>query len=461
MPDPKTIAAIATPIGRGAIGIVRMSGGDVLEILGKLWKSGARSVDKFATHRLYLGNIVDLSTGRPIDKVFACLMRGPDSYTGEDVVEISCHGGAQVLKSILDQVLAAGARMAEPGEFTKRAFLNGKMDLAQAEAVAALIDSKSALSARLAEEQLEGKLSDTIVDLRERLKKLLAFIEAAIDFPEEDIELIKDAGIQGQLAGVRAEVEGLIKSYDQGRVYREGVKTVIAGPPNAGKSSLLNSILGMERAIVHHVPGTTRDTIEEDVLLDGISFRFIDTAGLREAEEEVEEIGVARSKKEVSSAEMVVLVVDGHDFIPVEPRFVDELAAVRHVIIAVNKKDLGISITSEKLKGLFGDRPIVEISAKTGEGVGELCSGLAPEILGRSGLDETTGLMIISRRHFDSLNRVRDNLGHAQDTIKKGESAEFIAVYLRQALDSLGEIIGEVTTDDILDEIFRSFCIGK
>jgi tRNA modification GTPase len=455
-----TIAAIATPLGRGAIGVVRMSGPQALKALAKVWKKGGQPVEKFVTHRLYLGKILDLSTGKPVDQVLASLMKNPNSYTGEDVIEISCHGGAQVLQQILVQLLEAGARPAEPGEFTKRAFLNGKMDLTQAEAVAELIDSKSNISARLAEEQLDGKLSTIIVDLGERLKKLLAFVEATIDFPEEDTEFIRDSDVGRGLVSISDDLDRLIKSYNQGRVYREGVKTVIAGPPNAGKSSLLNALLGIERAIVHHSPGTTRDTIEEGIVLGGVSFRLIDTAGIREAEAEVEEIGVEKSRRELTSAEVVLLVLDGHNFIPPEERFIEELKNVEHVVVVINKKDLGISVVHEELANLFGTRSIFEISAKDGGGIEELCDSLVQEVVGeRSSEDES--VVITSGRHFKLLKKCMDNLGGASKAISKRESSEFIAHYLRQGLDSLGQITGEITTDDILNEIFSTFCIGK
>lgn len=457
----KTIAAIATPLGRGAIGIVRMSGPNGLNILKKVWKSAPHPVENFVTHRLYLGNIVDLSTGKAVDQVLAAYMRGPNSYTGEDIIEVSCHGGPKVLQGILDQLISAGARPAEPGEFTKRAFLNGKMDLAQAEAVAQIIDSKSAAAVRLAEEQLEGRLSKEIAALIEKVKKLTAFVEATIDFPEEDTEFIKTADVERQIGDIYFKIERLIKSYNQGRIYRDGVKTVIAGPPNAGKSSLLNALLGSERAIVHHVPGTTRDTIEDEALLGGVSFRFVDTAGVREAEEEVEEIGVAKTKKELTTAEVVLLVLDGNNFVKPDPKFIEELKGVEHVIIVVNKTDLGVTISSEELVDLIGKRPVFEISAKSGRGIERLSEGIVAEVVGKETVAEAEGIVVTARRHFLLLKTSQENLTNARQSVAKKESSEFIAHHLRRALDSLGRIIGAVTTDDILNEIFSSFCIGK
>lgn len=454
------IAAIATPAGRGAIGVVRMSGDGAPDILKGVWKSARHPVDKFVTHRLYLGNIIDLSTGESLDRAMACIMRGPNSYTGEDVIEISCHGGETVLKSILGQLLAAGARVAHPGEFTKRAFLNGKIDLAQAEAVASLIDARSEEAVKIAKEQLDGRLSKTIAGMRDELKTILARTEASIDFPEEDEKFLKEGEVGEGLAVLMSKIATLLETYEKGRIIRDGVKVVIAGPPNAGKSSLLNSILGHERAIVHHVPGTTRDTIEEEALIDGVVFRFVDTAGIREAEEEVEEIGVERSKRELGLAEIVLLIIDGNSFAGVDPRFVEELRGVARVAVVVNKKDLGINISHAGLKEIFGERPVYEISAKDGSGVDDLLRHVVREVKGGFA-SEREGNTITSRRHLRALIDAKKSLEDARVCVEKNESAEFVAVHLRASLASLGDIVGEVATDEILNEIFGSFCIGK
>lgn len=457
----KTIAAIATPPGRGAIGVVRMSGPEALKILEKVWKSTPHPVEKFVTHRLYLGNIVKLSTGIVIDKVLAALMRAPNSYTGEDVVEISCHGGGVVIKSILSELFNAGAIPAEPGEFTKRAFLNGKLDLIQAEAVAGLIDAKSKTAAKIAEEQLEGKISKEINDVVMRLKSLSAFVEATIDFPEEDTEFIKVGEIEEKTKEIRRRLASLVKSYGKGKIFKEGVKAVIAGPPNAGKSSLLNALLGSERAIVHHVPGTTRDTIEEESLINDIPFRFVDTAGIRQAEEEVEEMGVDRSKKELSQAEVVLLVVDGSDFKGIDSRFRGELEKVEHVIVVVNKSDLGVKIGKKETDSILNKRRSVRISAKEGKGLDELREILVSEMAGEGELAEDETMAITSERHHIQIKEALAGLEEAEKEIKKKESAEFISLYLRKSLEALGRITGEVTTDEILNEIFSKFCIGK
>jgi len=457
----ETITAIATPPGRGAIGVIRISGSRAKEILGRVWKSRAHPVENFITHRLYLGNIVDLSTGETVDQVMAALMQGPHSYTAEDVVEISCHGGPQTIKAILNQIVKAGARMAEPGEFTKRAFLNGKIDLAQAEAVAQLIDARSVRAARMAEEQLEGKLSKKIQDLQSNLKELTAYVEASIDFPEEDERFIEEGEIGKRIGSLQQTITHLIESYDEGRILREGVKTVIAGPPNAGKSSLLNAILGTERAIVHHIPGTTRDTIEEGVTIRGIPFRMIDTAGIREAEEEVEEIGVGRSRHALTQAEVVIVVLDGHNYQATNDRFVEELRDVKHVIVAINKMDLKEKIDSKRIRERFAGRTIVKVSAKNGDGIDNLLEKIADEIVSDHAANEEEDVVITSERHFGLLVRSAEALVSAGKEIDNNASPEFIAIHLKEALGQLGRIVGEVTTDDLLNEIFSRFCIGK
>lgn len=450
------IAAIATPLGRGAIGVVRMSGRGAQEILKRVWKSRGYPVDKFVTHRLYLGNIVDLSTGELIDEVLATLMNAPHSYTGEDVVEISCHGGTVVPVRILNQLIKAGARPAEPGEFTRRAFLNGKMDLAKAEAVAALIDSRSELASKIAIEQIEGRLSRIINGWRGRLKGILARVEAVIDFPEEDIESLENSDFLCEVESIIREMKKTVKTYAAGRAIREGVKVVIAGPPNAGKSLLFNTLLGVDRAIVHHAPGTTRDMIEEEIILDGISFRLVDTAGIREAKAEVEEIGVRRSWEALKSAEMVILVVDGHDYTPVEEGLLDELRGVRHVIVAVNKKDLGITTPFP----VRVDWRLFEVSAKTGEGVEDLTRGMREEILGGD-MAEPDGIIITSGRHLKLIKGAVEGLSNAKAAILGSEPPEFTAHHIRTAADKIGAIVGEVTTEDVLNEIFERFCVGK
>lgn len=455
-----TVAAIATAPGRGAIGIVRISGPGALGILKKVWKSHHQSVEKFATHRIYLGNIVDLSTGKTIDRVLASYMKGPHSYTGEDTVEISSHGGDVVLGNILRQVLTAGARPAAPGEFTKRAFLNNKLDLIQAEGVAALINSCSTTGAKIATEQLEGILSRQISEIKDGVKEALAFIEATIDFPEEEIEFIQSSDLKKKILFFEGKIEELVESYSEGRLLNSGVKVVIAGPPNAGKSSLLNVLLGFERAIVHRNPGTTRDTVEGEMLLNGIVFRLVDTAGIREAEEEVEEMGVERSKKAATTAEAVIIVIDGNNYKGLEKKFVDELSGVEHVFIVVNKSDLAQKISEGEIRGIFGKRPVCLVSAKTGAGVEGLRQLLAKEMTGGR-LKEAEGNIITSERHYNLLLRTRDKLGSAIQSMEKREPSEFLALHLRGALDSLGEMTGEVTTDAILDEIFSKFCIGK
>lgn len=456
-----TIVAISTPEGRGAIGVIRVSGPDSLKVLGRLWKSRGQTVDKFLTHRIYLGNIADLSTGLVIDQVLASYFKAPASYTGEDIIEVSCHGGTEVLALVLGELVRAGARLAEPGEFTKRAFLNGKMDLAQAEAVAEIIDARSGRALKIAEEHLSGRLSEKIGSAAERLKKLLAFVEATIDFPEEDIEFIKNSDVTNSLESLKDDISALLATYANGRVIRNGVKTVIAGPPNAGKSSLMNALLGFQRAIVHHIPGTTRDTIEEEVVLDGVSFRLVDTAGIREAEEEVEEIGVKRSFSETKTAEAVLLVLDGHDPKQVDESFLKELESVRYVFVVINKKDMALKLDTKALAKKIPGREVFHVSATTGDGIKDLIVGINNAMMGNQTSSEGEGIIVTQLRHFSELSSALRGIESGLASVKAGEAPEFIATNLRSALENLGRITGVITTDDILNEIFSKFCIGK
>jgi len=455
-----TIAAIATPLGKGAIGVVRMSGGRSRDILKKVWKSSRHPVDKFKTHRIYLGNIIEQSTGRHIDEVLVLFMAGPNSYTGEDVIEISCHGGIYVTRRILEELLLAGARCAEPGEFTKRAFLNGKLDLVEAEAVVAIIESEGERALRAAMEQLKGGLSKEIDGLIDRTKEVLAILEASIDFPEEeDIRFIDEADVAGRIDRLIGEIELLLDTARFGRLIKDGVKTVIVGPPNAGKSSLLNRLLGFERAIVHHTPGTTRDTIEERMEVDGITIRLIDTAGIREAMNEVEEIGISRSREEASSAEIVIVVLDGHSYIPLEEEFLKGLCKVGSLIVVINKSDLGIKEEVRREVGrLFSGRKILEVSAIKGDGIDDLFGAIKDEI--RRDMDGASEVAVItSERHKNLLTEAVAALKEGRKSLSEG--IEFAAEHVRRVLHHIGEITGAVYNEQVLDEIFGRFCIGK
>ncbi len=458
-----TIAAIGTPIGKGAIGIVRISGKDSLSILKSMFRTkSGKKVETFEERRMYYGIVVDQS-GEAIDEVLAVYMKAPKSFTGEDVVEIHSHGGIVVVRKILREVLKRGARLAEPGEFTMRAFINGKIDLVQAEAINQLIEAKSEVAAKLALKQLEGKLSRKIREIRDSLLETKAYVEAAVDFPEEEIEIIESSRVKERLLNALKEVKNLVETYREGKLIREGIKVAIVGRPNVGKSSLLNALLQEERAIVTEIPGTTRDVIEETITFRGLPLRLIDTAGIREAKDRVEQIGIEKSRKKLEEADVILFLIDGSAGLTDEDRkILSEIKTRENVILVINKKDLGLKFNCRKAQEL-GISRCVEISAKTGEGIeklGELINQLVmlePETA--LGSEEA---IITSERHRELLEKARDSIRKALETLESGiESPEFLSLDIDDALRYLGEIVGEVTNEDMYDIIFSRFCIGK
>ncbi|MFH1874218.1 MAG: tRNA uridine-5-carboxymethylaminomethyl(34) synthesis GTPase MnmE [Pseudomonadota bacterium] len=456
MNNKDTICAIVTPPGTGGVGIVRISGGKAQEVLQKIWQ-GKVKVANFESHKMHLGHIQDPQSKNPVDNVLVVIMRAPHSYTGEDVVEISGHGGQMLLGRILASCQKAGARLAQPGEFTRRAFLNGKMDLAQAEAVADLIAANNESAARLALNQLEGKLSETISSLQEGLTNLRAFVEAAIDFPEEDIEFIKKEGVAEKLKVIASKLQTLISTYADGRLLKDGVKVAIIGKPNVGKSSLFNKLVGSARAIVHYSPGTTRDLVSETIQLEGVAFHLIDAAGIRDEGHEVEMIGIELAREQVKKADLIIRVVD-------EPK-VEELKGLdlQKTILCLNKIDL---LTSEQktsyLKNLGTDwYAVVSVSALEGKGLSDLQKALSLFAVSGKNKGSQEGVVITSARHKQALKEAVVNISEAIKAVKENSSAEFIAEHLTQASGALGQIIGQVSTDDILNQIFSKFCIGK
>jgi len=456
-----TIAAIGTPVGRGAIGIVRISGNEALRILKEVFrtKSGKRK-EEFEDRKLHYGLVVD-EFGQPIDEVLAVYMRAPRSFTGEDVVEIHSHGGIVVVRKILREVLKRGARLAEPGEFTMRAFINGKIDLVQAEAINQLIEAKSELEAKVALAQLEGELSKKIEEVRDKLLETKAYIEAAVDFPDEEVEILERGKVKERLLEVKEEIEKLIKSYREGRLIKEGIKVAIVGRPNVGKSSLLNALLKEERAIVTEVPGTTRDVIEESITLKGIPVRLIDTAGIRETAEKVERIGIERSLEKLKEADVILFVIDGSVGFTEEDRKIGELLKNRdNAILVINKKDAGLKVRCSEVKEF---KRCVEVSAKEKEGIEEL----AKEVMELVVLEPEAVLggeevVITSERHKELLERAKEAVERALRSLEEGfESPEFLSMDIDEALESLGMIVGKVTTEDMYDIIFSRFCIGK
>jgi len=452
-----TIAAIATPYGESAIGIVRLSGEKSLEILKKIFKSPSGKIKPRYAHYGYIVN----KNGEPIDEAVVIYYKAPHSYTGEDMVEINLHGNPLILKEVLNRILEEGARLAEPGEFTKRAFLNGKLDLTQAEAVAELISAKTELARKLALNQLRGALSREIKPLREELLMLHALVESSIEFEEEDIPTIEKEDLEKRLEKILQRVDKLLQTAKTGKAIRQGIKLAIVGRPNVGKSSLFNRLLGEERAIVTDIAGTTRDYIEETVNLKGIPISLIDTAGIRETSDLVERIGVERSLQKLKEADVVLFVLDASKEKPSE----EDLKLARLVegvkkptIVVLNKIDLGRKLDLSQLP-LKAER-VVEVSAKTGEGIEKL----ADVILEVSGVQTAEGGNIyISVRHEELLKKAKKALENALKYLREGEfySPEILMLDIREASDALGEIIGEVTTEDVLGQIFSTFCIGK
>jgi len=433
-----TIAAISTPPGEGAIAVVRVSGPDVTRIVEQVFR-GPKLSPRVAT----VGRIVDGE--ETVDEVVATFFAGPASYTGEDVLEISCHGGVIISARVLETILRAGARAAGPGEFTQRAFLNGKMDLTQAEAVMDLIRAQTPLAARAAAEQLRGRIGEEISNIRDDLLGIVAHVEAYIDFPEEDIDPDTDAALRARIDAVRNRIQKLLATADEGRILREGVRLAICGRPNAGKSSLLNRLLGYDRAIVSPTPGTTRDTIEELLNLRGIPFRVVDTAGIRETPDSIEREGVRRAREVAEGADVVLHVIDSSD-----PEAVSAPPIVPNELAVFNKSDL--------VAGAAAHRDALSISCVTGDGIDALVDAIV-ERARRHAPGSRDSLAAINARHQACLTRADAALAEAMDRFH--EAPEFVAVHLRTALDAVGDVIGVVDTEDILGRIFSSFCIGK
>ncbi|MBI3603753.1 MAG: tRNA uridine-5-carboxymethylaminomethyl(34) synthesis GTPase MnmE [Nitrospirae bacterium] len=477
-----TICAIATPVGEGGIGILRLSGEKAIEVAaGLVWLRSGKPLASARSHRLYHADILEGAAGRspggqphpsrPIDEGLVVVMRAPHSYTAENIVELHCHGGPFVLQAVCEAMVRAGARMAEPGEFTKRAFLNGRLDLAQAEAVLDTIRSKTAGSLRLAQEQLRGGLSQEVNRLRDTLIRLLAHVEAAIDFTEEDIAFIQPQELADGIQRTMAEIARLAETCREGRILREGATAAIIGHPNVGKSSLLNALLMADRAIVTPIPGTTRDVIEELVNIRGVPVRLLDTAGLRQADDPVEQEGVRRSQAAMERAEVLLIVLDGS--LPLSEA--DRRLFARHPdkkrLVAINKCDLPSRMTQSELAELTAlagapepERaetvPIIHVSAKTGEGLDRLRDAIRMRLL-RVNFEPGEAALVSSVRHQAALLKAKDALGATASSVERALSGEFVAVDLRAAINALGEITGAVSTDDILDRIFRDFCIGK
>ncbi len=450
-----TITAIATPLGEGGLAVIRISGPDAVGLAERIFvPAGKRTVrpGAAATHTVHYGHIV--RDGRRIDEVLLTVLRAPRTFTREDTVEISCHGGVLVTRLVLEAVLAAGARAAGPGEFTLRAFLNGRIDLAQAEAVADLIHARTELALDAANEQLAGTLSHRIQTLRDDLMRTSAHIEAHIDFPDEDISPDTHGTLLGRLDRGDVLIAGLLKTAKEGQVLRRGIRAAIIGRPNAGKSSLLNQLLGHDRAIVSPVAGTTRDTVEETADVRGIPVIFIDTAGLRETDDHVEAEGVRRSRAALGKAELVLHVLDASGPLTEDDRSLLAEASGRPRVIVLNKADLPAVLRLPE--GLTG----VATSCSSGDGIEAVKDAIEGAVWsGR--LASVPSQITVNARHADALRRAQGSIQRAAAELRGGSSLELVAIDLRLAADAVGEIVGKTTTDDLLDAIFSQFCLGK
>ena len=449
-----TISAVSTAIGEGGIGIIRLSGPQAIEVADQIFNGiGGRRVRDIGSFQAGYGHITDPRTGTNVDEVLALVMRAPRSYTREDVVEIHCHGGPVPLRRILELTLTHGARLAEPGEFTKRAFLNGRLDLTQAEAVIDVIRSKTDASLKMAVGHLSGQL-------RHEILRMIAHLEAAIDFPEEDIEQIASNEVSEFIRPVMDRLDALLASAQTGRILREGLQTVIIGKPNVGKSSLLNALLREKRAIVTDIPGTTRDIIEEYVNIRGIPLKIVDTAGLRETTDIVEQIGVEKAREFVASADLLLLLLDASAPLTPEDRDVLALLPGRQAIVLVNKSDLPNLLEVDEVQRLIEDRQLIRISVLEGSGLAELEQAIVDRVYGGQ-IIQSEGSFVNNVRHSNLLQVAKHRLSDALASIDNGMPPDCVVIDLRAAWDTLGEVTGDTVGEDIISQIFSQFCIGK
>ena len=454
-----TIAAIATAPGEGGIGIIRISGEKSLQVAQSIFKSkSGKMIKDYNARTLIYGTVVD--NEKVIDEVLVAYMKGPNSYTAEDVIEINCHGGFISVKKILELILSKGVRLAEAGEFTKRAFLNGRIDLSQAEAIIDVIKSKTDMAHEVAQSQLEGSLAKKIKDLRMNVTEVLAHLEVSIDFAEEDVEEITYQTLEEKALELRNEIKKLYDTAESGKILRDGLKTVIVGKPNVGKSSLLNSILGENRAIVTDIAGTTREVIEEFVNIKGIPLKIVDTAGIRETEDVVEKIGVEKSRESFSTADLVIMVLDASRKLSEEDMEILESLKNKKTIVLLNKMDLEPQIELEKIEEFVNSEDIIKISALKHQGIEELQDKIEAMVYHGS-VKNSSNLMITNSRHKDALFKAYESINDAISAIEQRMPYDFIEVDFKNIWDYLGYINGDTVREDLLDTIFANFCIGK
>ncbi|WP_088042131.1 tRNA uridine-5-carboxymethylaminomethyl(34) synthesis GTPase MnmE [Bacillus sp. EAC] len=454
-----TITAISTPKGEGAIAIVRLSGDEAVQIANKLFKE--KDLNNVDSHTIHYGHLIDPSTGANIEEVMISVLRAPKTFTREDVVEINCHGGIFSVNKVLELVLSQGARLAEPGEFTKRAFLNGRIDLSQAEAVMDLIRSKTDKAMAIAMNQVEGRLSKLVNGLRQTLLEILAHIEVNIDYPEyDDVEEMTNTVLIEKAKTVQDELHRLLETSKQGKILREGLSTVIIGRPNVGKSSLLNTLVQESKAIVTDIPGTTRDVIEEYVNVKGVPLRLIDTAGIRETKDVVEAIGVERSRKVLNLADLVLFVLNNNEQLTAEDRSLFEQMSSKDVIVIINKTDLAQNLDIDEVKALVGNATIVTTSLKEEQGIDDLEKAIAN--LYFEGQIEAQDLTYLSNaRHIALLKQADQTLNDAIEAMKSGMPIDLVQIDLTRAWELLGEIIGDTVQESLINQLFSQFCLGK
>ena len=456
-----TIAAISTPPGEGAISIVRLSGEDAVKIAAPLYQMGQKSLEKVTSHTIHYGHIVDPEKNKAIDEVMVTVLKAPKTFTREDIVEINCHGGMVVTNQILQLVLRQGARLAEPGEFTKRAFLNGRMDLSQAEAVMDLIRAKTDKAMDMALNQLDGNLSHLIRNLRQEILNTLAQVEVNIDYPEyDDVEELTTKLLLEKAQEVQGKIDELLRQAQQGKILREGLSTAIIGRPNVGKSSLLNYLLDEEKAIVTEIAGTTRDVIEEYVNVRGVPLKLVDTAGIRETEDIVEKIGVERSKKALNEADLILLVLNQSEALTEADRQLLALTKDHKRIILLNKTDLPKALNEAELADLKGNSEIFSVSVLEKEGLDQLEAAIA-NLFFAGGTGEKDASYVSNSRHIALLDKASQSLGEVVTGIEAGMPVDLVQIDMTRCWDYLGEILGDSVQDELITELFSQFCLGK
>ena len=454
-----TIVSISTAPGIGGIGIIRMSGNETFEILNKIFKpKKEQKIEEIKGYTMKYGEIID--NNQIIDEVLVSYFKAPKSYTTENMCEINSHGGSIIVKKILEICLKNGADMAEPGEFTKRAFLNGRIDLAQAESVIDVINAKSDREAKSGIKQLEGALSKEIKDIKQEIMNVLVNIEVTIDYPEYDTPEVQKQELTNMLEKVEKKLSQLEESFDNGKIIKEGIKTAIIGKPNAGKSSLLNAILKEERAIVTDIEGTTRDTIEEFVTVKGIPIKLVDTAGIRNAKDEVEKIGIQKSIEEAQNADLIIAIFDSSKELTNEDKEILDLIKGKKAIILLNKTDLPSKIDENNKQLKENTKNIIKISAKNNQGINKLYEKIA-EMFSLNQINLDNEVLITNVRHKNIISKALQNVKRANEAISANMPIDIVTIYIKEILEDLGEITGEYVTEDIINEIFSKFCLGK